>query len=519
MCAAVLTAVLSVGCSQSDGSDTPDSPDFEEGIPTEVTITLSALSSNAQTRADKDPDGTQMDPTSSIELIHNWWIVFINKKGEVKVITDADEDVYDKIKSSPIPVKDPKGGYEAESFKIILPSGHYYIYAFANIPPQKASDIKKKLDKNKKLSNFYLEEFIGDKAGLFKDNTNPSNDGMQWPATFKDAEKNDVDNNIPMTKVMDKDIKNTIEEAFNVEVVRAVAKVEFAFSKTSTDVITLNKLEFGPITSDQNISFVPNDDAVGYGPNDKLANDVKKTGTLTFPNLSSLVQKPADAPSSDLGSFHFYCKESLGGYYDNMGVVTTDSVNAPHQSVFKINLTINRNGAEVDETRTLYTSRITYINRNDWIYIPIKFSNWVIKWKLHFYPPIGGYPPVFKQSDDGSSLSATLTTGGEFELYPVEVMQNSTKYDVDMNSDKMAVEVKNGENLFVTAPQVIDNPHKDVTGHPLSAFPKIITGELDPKEIGTADIEITFYLTAASGITEALKCTFHIIRQNSSPSN
>ena len=117
-------------CSDQNGKDDPNDPGFEEGIPTEVTITLSARSGNAQTRADRD--GEDKDPTSTIELIHNWWIVFIDKNGNIaKVITDQDSDVYDKVTSTSVNIS---GGYEAETFRTIIPSGTYRIYAFANIP-------------------------------------------------------------------------------------------------------------------------------------------------------------------------------------------------------------------------------------------------------------------------------------------------------------------------------------------------------------------------------------------------
>ncbi|MDE6695299.1 MAG: hypothetical protein K2K25_00305, partial [Muribaculaceae bacterium] len=92
LCAKFLLCVFMLislaACSDQNGKDDPDNPGFEEGIPTEVTITLSARSGNAQTRADRD--GVDKDPTSTIELIHNWWIVFIdNSKKIVKIIKDT----------------------------------------------------------------------------------------------------------------------------------------------------------------------------------------------------------------------------------------------------------------------------------------------------------------------------------------------------------------------------------------------------------------------------------------------
>lgn len=503
MCATVLTVVLSVGCTQSDNSDDPNNPNFEEGVPTEVLITLSAPSGNA-TRA----DGTAKDPTSSVELIHNWWLAFINKGNkEVTIVKDTDKNVYDKVTSTTT-VENPEGGYEAQTFRIVLPAGKYRIYAFANItPPENKEDFVKLLNKNYKLEGRYINDFVED---AFTGNSNNENDGMQWLST----------KNIPMTKAMDeKTISNTVEEAFNIEVIRTVAKVEFVFSNPSTDEITVNELKFGPIINSNEISISPNDKYLGESAN---IEDLRKksTGTLTFPNMDKTLD-----PNGGSYDLEFYCKESLGGWYDKDGkLLEKIESNKPlivQDTVFRIDLKVTKTKAgettEKSETKTFYTKDIKYINRNDWIYIPIKFNNWVIKWKLHYYPPIGGYPPVFNQDAEGTRLQATLTTGGEFELYPVEVLMNGTSYKVDMNNADMAVSVTSGDEIFITKPQIMDNPNLNVTGHPLgdgTVFPKIIAGELDPKTPGKAEVKITFYLDSQSGITDALDCTFTINRKN-----
>ena len=129
LCTVIL--ILLSACASENEQDDPNDPGFEEGIPTEVTITLSARSGNG-TRAGED--GTPKDPTSSVELMHDgWWIVFIDKKNTVRVIGQKDNEVTDRVKSLPSSVANPDG-FEAETFKIILPSGTYRVYAFANVP-------------------------------------------------------------------------------------------------------------------------------------------------------------------------------------------------------------------------------------------------------------------------------------------------------------------------------------------------------------------------------------------------
>lgn len=505
LCAVMLISLTA--CSDQNDKDDPDNPGFEEGIPTEVRITLSSRSGNG-TRA--DGDGDPKDPTSSVELMHDdWWIVFVNKDGGVKMIKQADIPLADRIKSRPSTVPTPDdavtdGGFEAETFKTILPSGTYRIYAFANIPSMSEEDFQNFLKKDKETGEWkhgtvYLNKLIGD--GKFKDPSNPQNDGMQWPAT----------ENIPMSGVMtNKIVKNTVEEAFNVEVVRAVAKVEFAFSNPSTDEISLETLKFGPITKDENISFVPNYNAIGKCANDKVFEDVKETGVMTFSNFT-LTDK---SDKYDMGKFGFYCKESTPA--------------SKKGGPFDVELKVKRNNEE--KTYTYQTKTITYINRNDWIHIPIKFNDWIIYWKLHYYPPIGGYPPVFKQNADGSSMSATLTTGGEFELYPFKIERNSEavdyKNDVDWDKVELSQLTDAEKSLFVTdkLPTVMANPNYNVSGHPLKDLPKIIAGEFKPNAEGKVELKFIFYLKNKDINNKDIpyadtkfECTFTVTRQNGNP--
>ncbi len=513
--------VLLPACADKTGIDDPNNPTFEEGIPTEVRITLSSRPNNAQTRG----DGTPKDPTSSVELIHDWWIVFVNpKNGDVKVITDKDEDVYDKVPSTSVNVDGD--GYEAETFRTIIPSGTYRVYAFANITPKTATEFKNNyLKQNSKgewqHKDIYVNTFV---LKAFRENEDSPNKDMQWFDKITNDKGNEVNNNIPMTQVMPTIvITNTVEDAINIEVVRAVAKVEFAFTNSTNDNITLEELKFGRISNSEKISIVPNNSAVGIGPNDKLNKNIKEKdkGTLSFENISLTND---ESGKYNMGMFSFYCKESLGGYFKENGdpvTVESEIEDAAIKNVFKIELKVKKTKAgetsEISDSKTFYTSKITYINRHDWIHIHIKFTNWVIKWNLHYYPPLGGYPPVFNQSADGTSLSATLTTGGEFELYPVEVIMDDKTYEVDMDNTNMSDPETSGDDLFIKAPKLVDNLNKDVTGHPLSAFGKIIAGELDPKKTGTAKVKITFFLKDQDGqaLTEAKTCIFTIIRQNS----
>ena len=74
---------------------------------------------NKATRA----SGDLLDPVSDYELIHDYWVVFVND--------NSNSDNYKKVEEI---ARGTAGGAEEHSFKFFLPSGNYRAYAFANLP-------------------------------------------------------------------------------------------------------------------------------------------------------------------------------------------------------------------------------------------------------------------------------------------------------------------------------------------------------------------------------------------------
>lgn len=470
----ILLFFLFAACGQT-GQDDPDNPGFEQGIPTEVTFSLSSRSKN-QTRAGEDP-GTPKDPNAPVELIHDWWIAFVDKNGKVTIQQRGSYFTE---------------GFEAETFKCIIPSGTYDIYAFANIPAKSAEDVKKLIDEESGLESILGEYKFDD-------------DKMQWPQS----------QNIPMTGfIKNAKIQNTIEETFSIEVIRAVAKIEFDFENPSDEDITLENLSFGRITK-SDVSLFPQynalDNKTAYNP----------FGTPSYSALNYTFNNTTLAKATGKHNLYFYCKESLAPQEDYQ----LDGVDYKKDS-FRIDLTISKGGTE--ETKTFYTTTILrHINRNDWIHIPIKFNDWIVIWRLHFYPPIGGYPPVLNQNGNGDNIEATVTTGGEFELYPVQIKRNNQEIDysteVDWQHENMAVNVlSESADLFITdrSPKVVKNPGNN-DNHAVSdlKFPYIVAGELDPYKTGDAKVQIIFYLKENTNIETEFKCIFTIHRRNPATTN
>ena len=112
-----LAMLLTAGCvsdREPRGND-----EFEEGVPTEVSFSISSRFNGGNTRA----DGTAADPENDNEKINDWFMVFADRSNKVqKVITRSGAGI--SAVNNPV---------EEETFRFILPAGRYNVYAFANM--------------------------------------------------------------------------------------------------------------------------------------------------------------------------------------------------------------------------------------------------------------------------------------------------------------------------------------------------------------------------------------------------
>ncbi|MDE6741574.1 MAG: hypothetical protein K2J58_04510 [Muribaculaceae bacterium] len=472
-----LLIILLPACRGDNGPNGPDDPGFETGIPTEVAFSLSSRSGN-YTRAD---DGSPKSPNEDVEYIHDWWIAFVDINGNVTILEreEAKEKSHAGISK-----------FEQETFKTVIPSGTYDIYAFANIdvPEDPESFIEGLLDATANK--------ITDKAlSVLVKNSEFVQSGMQWPS----------DKNIPMTGFINgAKIRNNIEESFSIEVIRTVAKVEFTIENPTEDEISLESVMFDQVTK-TDVDLFPDYSAIGQKAFTAL--DDADYGTLT---IDTDLDKTPFTNTSRI--FSFYCKETLGTTYED---------HDDEAGCFKISFKgkRKRKGTDTDTSttedinRVFYTTKIkNYINRNDWVPFKITFNDWTIYWKLRAYPPIGGYPPVFDQNEDGTSLSARVATGGEFELYPYLIKKGGETYyeegkedNIDWSKEIALTVIEDSNDILMK-----DSNGKDVLS--VDATNKVISGELDPYKIGTAKVQINFYLDRSTGITSELTCIFTINR-------
>lgn len=189
-----------------------------------------------------------------------------------------------------------------------------------------------------------------------------------------------------------------------------------------------------------------------------------------------------------------------------------------------VDLTINKGDDSVDETFYLYEStaathptgryllsfdmtvggakrtvsalayQLAFINRNDFITIPVLITDWELRLDVRFYPPIGGYPAVIVDNK-GDEFYARFGTSGYFEI-TTQVSDRYTGAAVAAGNVSVQLSVESGAELFSRVP-VLQNGE--------------IVGELAEDRTGTAVINLDVTIKNGS-IQQTITRKLYIIR-------
>ncbi|MBO5053098.1 MAG: hypothetical protein J6C44_02540 [Muribaculaceae bacterium] len=304
--------------------------------------------------------GPAADPANDYEKIHSWWMVFVNAEGNVETIVSRDPSLTDAV--------------EQETVTAEIPVGNYKVYAFANITP---SELKE---------HSGLEFTIGTKA--------PSRlSAPSWSFTTGSWPKNQY---LPMTGHANIRVTSQVNQPFAIEVVRMFAKVSLTFANDATEDILVKQVSLNPVPFQGRLALMPDYERLGGEPVDLIEGGVGRD----FFNLDN--STTLRAGTNDTFQDYFYCIE------------TTALGNNPPRIIFGVN--VSRAGRDEEYIYAL-ASELAYINRNDHVLIPVRFTDYVVDIRALFYPPIGGYPAVEVENRD-DEFYATFGTRGHFVLYP-----------------------------------------------------------------------------------------------------
>lgn len=339
--------------------------------------------------------GTPETTTVNNELIHSWWVVFVNAAGNVQKIVDRPSALSSYV--------------EEEKVDFDIPVGTYTLYAFANI---------NKADLTAKTGLTFTE-------------------GATCPTgidTKTFALTNGYTGEIPMTGKQSVKVTGRANETFSIEVIRMLAKMEFQFKNESGKQITVNSVN---IQQDQtlNVPLMPNNTWLDSGL--PFVTTVTRGDYLhTFSPAIALDAKGGTSPT---GTGIFYMAESQADHL------------TPYQS-YLMTLNVTRGGANENLLFALDNNKIKTIYRNDHVIIPLTIGDYEVGLDVIFYPPIGGYPPVMTRNDN--EFYVTFLTQGEFEIKPtiINMMTSTPVYYPNWTIESLTV--SDPSTIFAIAPHV-----------------------------------------------------------------
>ena len=408
--AALLTGMVAVSCA-SESAEAPDN-----GLPAPVGISITAAPLGVSTRGFADEELTE-EPASSSELINNW-IVFFTQGGEVISFEEGGSTT----------------GVWNDRVQTELPRGRYTVLAFANM-------------NNENLKGYFKvgEELPEDWQNLMNDEKNEDNRPL-----------------IPMSGYREINVTQTVNETFSIEVVRMLAKVQFAFKNESQTRVSIEKIEFQPVY-DGDIYLFPEE-----------GNGDRRFVEGVYPNPQKYVMRTI-APELSLPNFNdtarstFYIKESAA-----KGNHPTDH--------FHIGISLKRGDDETENaTYALASDELQTILRNDYVLFPVVISDYIPRLEVYDYPPIGGYP--VQVESNGNEFYATFSSSGAFDIEAklvnsagavVVVSEKRSDTDTEYVTCTIPDDIKN--NLTLTYDPIEGRWHGDINiGNNNIQWPIILT--------------------------------------------
>ena len=376
--AVCLLAACSAG---DDATSFPGQADAENQVG--VTLQLSALSSQTSqssrsslTRAAWETDTEAMPG----EMMKSWFVVVVQNGTIEKIITSD-------LKSLGVTE------LEKDQVFVKLNTGATTFYSFANIKPEEIG-----LDASTSVGQPLPADF--------DEKTYQMDGNCQL---FHQLMTPDFQNGYPMSNKQTVDVVDN-QQVINLEVIRMVAKVQLTITNATDHAINLKTITLSDVTlnGNQNIKLLPNVDSANELKGVNLVDGVAKgTITLTADENNGMTIEPRNSQTAC-----FYMNESL-----------VDKGTDGGNRYFILSLTTEDAGTGAITNHRYAMLSWNEIRRNDYLKIPIKLTDYQIRWKVEAFSPIGVLPKV---KDDGENLSLDFSYYGEFHIKPEVIKLSRT---------------------------------------------------------------------------------------------
>lgn len=412
----LILALVAVCMASCTSDELPGNKPASGGDEVKVNFTLASRASSGI--------GTPENPVAALEVerFNRYWVVFTDGSANNNIVA---------IVKNTCPLT------ERDEFTVSLSPGSYKVYGFANIDGAYLDGLG--IREGQKMPDLSGTLFTPDSRFFGNSVT------TLLPVETFQADYTAGNNlGIPMTSSGGQtvNITNAVTVTTSIEVVRMFAKVEFVFGNNTANDLTLRG------QSISNLSV--NRPGGGYIP---LYNDDDRNfdflNATPFKTLSHSYGAGLDLPQGASGVKRaFYVLESKADELTNSFLLDFNVV--------------TKGEAPVDETdymRYALTDEhtLTAIRRNDWLRIPVTFTDWQMRLEAHTYPPIGGYPEAEISETESNEFVVVFDGGGDFTIRPFirKFGDGDNWFGID-NTAKIQgtpmITVDDTDGLFLTAP-------------------------------------------------------------------
>lgn len=369
------------------------------------------------------------------ELIEDYRIYFVAEDGTIADVVDG--------RGTPA---------ESQEFRATLNPGTYRAYGFGNIAPEYWTANYPAAVKGAPMPDLTDAVYSGPEDRKM---ANGYADGLPIPMSGRGQ-----------TVV----VTGRENQNFAVEVERMLGALEISVRNEMSSDITVRKISFGPLTADGQAIYLMRN--IGDDGAPRLPADV--SATQRYEHDLGTAGVPVKKGMTAAGVASFYVMES--------------DAKAHPTGRFVITVTLQRDGnAATEELRYALTEQIRYINRNDYIRIPLMLTDYVFDVPVWFYPPIGGYPPAEIEQKSDEEFYCTFRSGGDFIMRPrVRFSHKGEDEWIPLNDPAQVkgqpeIEVS-GDDIYVSG------------GEPTVSSTGEIIGVLDNDKQGTSVVTFTVHI-------------------------